>query len=115
MKPINDWIIVETQDPPEVSAGGIVLPKKKNESIKESIVIAISEDIGRIIEVDPERSPLQFKEGDTVYHHIQTGIALDPNDVENKKFLMKFDAVMCVKGQVEEAAPDNVVPIGSKE
>lgn len=96
MKPINDWIIVETEDPVEVSAGGIILPNaKKNQSIKKSKVLAISDDVCTLCEKDGLE--LQYSIGDIVYHHAQTGLKVDLSDERDKRYYIKYDAVMGVE------------------
>jgi len=96
MRPINDWIIVETEDPIEVSAGGIFLPNaKKNLSLKKSKVLAISDDVITLCKKDGLE--LQYGVGDIAYHPVQTGLKIDPSNEKDKRYYIKYDAVVGVE------------------
>lgn len=93
MKPINEWMIVEEVEPVETTASGIFIPGKENKGlVKHSKIISISADIKHILA--EKKKDLHFGVGDTVCHHAQMGIQVDPTDNNNRTMWMKYDAVM---------------------
>jgi co-chaperonin GroES (HSP10) len=96
MKPINEWVIVENIKDEEKSPAGIILSTvKKTSPFKRSKVVAISADVARYCADD--KHDLQYAEGSIIYRHAQTGIPVAPDDKDNDKFFIKYDAVMAVE------------------
>ena len=96
MKPINEWVIVENIEEEEKSPAGIILSAvKKNLPFKRSKVVAISSDVPRYCSED--KYDLQYGVGSIIYRHAQTGIPVAPDDKDNNKFFIKYDAVMAVE------------------
>ena len=115
--PINDWIMVEEYSPDKVTKSGLIIPAeaRKKGSIKKCKVIAISDDVHRIVK--EEGGKLQYKIGDIVIHHSQTGLKVNINDPKDKKLFLKWDAVMALV-QEEEQEEENTVqlfPVEDKE
>lgn len=96
MRPINEWIVVEEIKEEEISAGGIVMPgKEKKLLLVKSKVLDISPDIASNLR--KEEKEIGFKIGDTVLHHKQVGLKIDPSDKSNNVMWMKHESVMGVE------------------
>ena len=96
LNPINEWIIVEEEELITKTLSGLYVPKMAQEKqvLRRCKVIAISPDIEGILKEDNQT--LRFKVGDTVIHNSQTGIKVDMNDKNDRKYFMKYTAVMAI-------------------
>ena len=116
-KPINEWIVVEEESPMTKTAGGIYIPKgaSKKQQVRKCKVLAISDDVATLLA--EEGSSLQYKVGDLVLHHSQTGIKVDVNDEKDRKFFLKYDAVMgiCDEPQEEQLEIPEIIPFRKRE
>ena len=115
MKPINEWILIEEEEPMTRTAGGLYIPiaSSKKQTLKRCKILDISEDVYEILR--EEGRELQYDIGDTVIHYSQTGIKVDNSDEKDRRFFLKYDAVMAIcedeEEEVEDAIPENVVSL----
>jgi co-chaperonin GroES (HSP10) len=95
-KPIFEWILVEEEAPLTQTLTGIFIPKATSakQMLKKCKVLKISDRAVRLMEEDDEG--VQYKVGDMVMHHSQTGIKVDVTDERDRRYLLKYDAVISV-------------------
>ena len=95
-KPINEWIVIEEEAPMTQTASGIFIPKitSAKQLVKKCKVLQISEAVHKIVKEEGET--LEYEVGDMVLHHSQTGIKVDMTDTRDRKYFLKYDAVMAV-------------------
>jgi len=95
-KPINEWILVEEEEPVTKTLSGIYIPKvvSSKQLIKKCKVLAISDELPAILA--EEKRTLSFKVGDTVVHHSQIGIKIDESSEKDRRFFLKYDTVMAL-------------------
>lgn len=95
-KPIFEWILVEEEEALTQTPTGIFIPKatSSKQMLKKCKVLKISDRAVRLMQEDDEG--VQYAVGDMVMHHSQTGIKVDMTDERDRRYLLKYDAVISV-------------------
>ena len=77
IKPLDDRLVVQPDDPEEVTSGGIVLPDSAREKPQRGKVIATGP--GKLLD-SGKRGKMSVKKGDVVFYGKYSGTEVEVND-----------------------------------
>lgn len=94
MKPLRDCVVIEREDAPDKSAGGIVLPDNAKDKSLKGKVLAVGP--GRVLD-SGELGPMQVKVRDTVLFGRYVGVEVPhPRDPNKTVLIMAESEILAI-------------------